>query len=101
MRERIGNSNEKEVRLPIAEARNILTQLPEQLEASHDTITVTRRGKPVLAVLSYDFYDSLIETLEIMGDPELMKSLHQSITEANSGRTVKWQSAKKKLEIGT
>jgi len=40
--------------LPMVEARNRLTTLPEELENDKESgaIAITRRGKPVLAVMS-------------------------------------------------
>lgn len=87
-----------EAGLSIAEARNRLTQLPEQLD-ERGALTVTRHGKPVLAVMSYDLYDSLMETLEIMSDPEQMAILRQSVREANEGQTVEWQKVKQELGL--
>lgn len=83
--------------IPIIEARNKLTNLPETLQNQPElgAIAVTRRGKPVLAVMSWDFYESLLETLEIMGDEELMPLLRQSLLEAKSGKIKPWQKVKK------
>lgn len=76
----------------MARAREILTQLPDKLEGdpSIGAVGITRRGKPVLAVMSFDFYNSLMETLEIMGDPELMNTLRRSIREVKEGKLVPW-----------
>ena len=73
--------------LTMMEARQCLTQLPELLAdaASGGAATITRRGKPVLAVMSWEFYDSLLETLEVMSDPDLMAQLRQSIQEIKKG----------------
>ena len=87
-----------EAGLSIAEARNRLTRLPEELD-ERGAVTVTRHGKPVLAVMSYDLYDSLMETLEIMSDPKQMAVLRQSIREASEGRTVEWQKVKQELGL--
>ena len=78
--------------LTIVEARQRLTQLPEELKGGpgHSAITVTRRGRPVLAVMNYDLYDSIIETLEIMADPELMADLRESISQADTGQLISW-----------
>lgn len=75
--------------LPMMEARSKLTTLPEEFQRNPETgaITVTRRGKPVLAVMPWDLYDSIVETLEILGDPELMKALRKGIQDARKGRT--------------
>jgi antitoxin YefM len=87
--------------MPIIEARNKLTGLPEALESQEEpgAIAVTRRGKPVLAVMSWDFYESLLETLEIMSDAELLPLLRKSLNEAAKGRTVPWNTVKKQLGL--
>jgi antitoxin YefM len=76
--------------LSMREAREMLTRLPEMLagEAEPHAITITRRGEPVLVVLPYDFYESLVETMEIMGDPSMMDALRQGIADIAAGRTI-------------
>jgi prevent-host-death family protein len=86
--------------LSIVEARNRLTQLPEELEQEKgNAVTITRRGKPVLAVMPYDLYDSIIETLEVMSDPELLTLLRQSIQEANEGKLLEWETVKQEMVL--
>lgn len=85
--------------MPMIEARNRLTRLPEELEREHEAIAVTRRGKPVLALLPWDLYESIVETLEIMGDEELMAALRKSIREIAEGKTVPWEKVKKDLRL--
>jgi antitoxin YefM len=85
------------IEMPITEARDQLTSLPEQLAEEHGTVAVMRRGKPVLAVMPWDLYESLVETLEIMGDADLMASLRDAIDELAEGETVDWERAKKEL----
>ena len=65
--------------IPIVKARAMLTRLPEQLSASNQAVALTRRGTPVLAVMSWEMFEAIIETLEVMGDPELMRILRQDI----------------------
>lgn len=44
--------------------------------------------------------ESLVETLEIMSDPLLMKSLANSIEEINKGKKgISWEEAKKELGL--
>ncbi len=87
--------------IPMIEARKKLTSLPEELETQgkDPTVAVTRRGKPVLAIMSWEFFEALYETIEIMGDEELMKSLRQSTKEAQEGKTIPWESAKRELKM--
>lgn len=87
--------------MPIIEARKKLTALPEKLEEEKElgAVAVTRRGKPVLAVMSWEFYESLMETLEIMGDADLMAALRKSIKQAKMGKTLPWEQVKKDLDL--
>ena len=85
--------------LPITEARDELTSLPDKLSHTHETLTVTRRGKPVLAILAWDEYEALVETLEVMSDDRLMTSLRQSIREARQGKLIPWEDVKRKLAL--
>ncbi len=72
------------------EARRKLTSLPEELEGrvEDNAIAVTRRGKPVLAIMTWEFFETIYETLEIMGDEGLMRSLRQSIKEIREGKSI-------------
>lgn len=85
--------------MPIAEARHELTSFPERLSAEHETITVTRRGKPVLAILPWEDYEALVETLEILSDEQLMAALRRGIKEMKAGKFIPWTKAKKQLGL--
>ena len=85
--------------LPITEAREELTALSDRLPQTHETVTVTRRGKPVLAILPWEEYEALMETLEIMTDERLMADLRQSLKEAKAGKLIPWEQAKRKLGL--
>jgi PHD/YefM family antitoxin component YafN of YafNO toxin-antitoxin module len=98
-------STDKGVAMPqilsIMEARKQLTSLPETLfhNGQLDVLEITRRGKPVLAVLPWELYEVVSETLEVMGDSELMAQLRQSILEMDSGNLISWQDAKQELGL--
>jgi PHD/YefM family antitoxin component YafN of YafNO toxin-antitoxin module len=83
------------------EARKQLTSLPETLfhDGQLDVLEVTRRGKPVLAVLPWELYEAVSETLEVMGDKELMVQLRQSVQELDSGNLISWQDARQELGL--
>jgi len=85
--------------MPIIKARDRLTTLPEELAEEPGAIAVTRRGEPVLAILPWDLYESIVETLEILGDEELMAALRQSIKEVSEGQAVSWDRAKQELNL--
>jgi prevent-host-death family protein len=85
--------------LPIIKARDRLTSFPEELEREPGAITVTRHGEPVLAILPWNLYESIVETLEIMSDPDVMSALRHGIKEADEGMTIPWERVKEELEL--
>ena len=85
----------------MVEARKQLSKLPEEL-AKHPEIgavKITRRGKPVLAVMSWDVYESISETLEIMADPEMMTAFLQGVRDLEKGNTYPWDLVKQELGL--
>ena len=45
------------------------------------------------------YHSSIIETLEIMADEELMTSLRQGIKEVAEGKTIPWERVKEELNL--
>jgi antitoxin YefM len=84
--------------IPITTARHELTSLPERLEKDPGAVTITRRGKPVLAVLPWEMYETLLETLEVLGDQELMETLRRSLQELQHGQAIAWEEAERLLD---
>lgn len=88
-----------ERRLPITRARHELTSLPERLAADPGAVAITRRGEPVLALLSWELYEALIETLDVLGDEDLMADLRRSLDEAQKGETLPWESVAAEFDL--
>ncbi len=72
--------------LPITEARNKFMTLPDQA-AKEQILAVTRRNKKVMAVMSWDLYEGLLETLEVLSDPELMKHVRAAMEDIKTNQT--------------
>ena len=86
-------------RMSIVKARAMLTQLPELLSAENRAVALTRRGKPVLALMPWELFESIVETMEIMGDAEMMKPLRRSIRDVQEGNLVSIDEVKAELGI--
>lgn len=85
--------------ITMVDARRELTRLPERLDARPATVAVTRRGKPVLAIMTWEDYEAILETLEILSDEEAMDQLRQSIREVREGKAVPWEEARTRLGL--
>jgi len=84
--------------MSISEARKALATMTDEMSARSPAIAITRRGKPVLAVMNWDLYEAIVETLEVMVDDGMIESLRASLREVAKGRTV--SSAKVAKDLG-
>lgn len=69
--------------MPLAEAQEVLAQLPERLAQGKQSLALTRSGNPVLAVLPWALFESLVETLEIISDSSLMEAIQDDLQAAD------------------
>ena len=83
--------------ISITEARNSIGKLPKRLAKKKNTLAITRRGKPVLAIMPWDSYESMLETLAVLSDRELMRQIRRSEKEIARGKSIPWSEAKKQL----
>jgi len=85
-------------KLTITEARNRFTKLPDET-ADNRIFAVTRRNKEVMAVMSWDLYEGLLETIEILGDKDLMESFKRGLDDIQSGRVYNLEESRKRLGL--
>jgi antitoxin YefM len=83
--------------LTITETRKQLLDLPDQL--SDEPIIITKHGKPAMVALAYEQFESLMETLDILSDTDLMPRLRQSMAQAQSGETLSLDDAIARLGL--
>ena len=86
--------------MPLMTMRRRLTGLNRELQRSPGTvIRVTHRGKPSLAVMSAELYDTIIETLDVMADPETVEALRSSLTDIERGRVRSLDEVARRLKL--
>ena len=85
--------------MKISEARAKFLDLADALERSQEVLQVTRRGKPVLAVLPWDVYESLKETLEVLSDPDLLAAIREDLAHPDRTDTIFWEDVRKELGL--
>lgn len=76
--------------MTLSDGRAALLQMPERLEGGEGVIPLTRHGKPVLAVMTWEYYESIRETMDILSDPDVMAQL------MDQGPTIPWEEVKAK-----
>ena len=75
----------------------MLSQLPERLSAENRAVALTRHVKPVLAVMPWELLESIMETMEIMGDADMMDVLRESIEDVREGNLIPLEQVKAEL----
>lgn len=83
--------------LRIEQAQQELINLPQKLIT--EPIIITKDGLPVMTAMSYEQFESLMETLHILTDKLFSKKLQASIDQAVAGNTISWEEVKTKLGI--
>ncbi len=73
--------------LDISEARTQISSLEQRLR-DEQVIKITKHGKDAFAVVNLDYLEAVLETIEIMSDPESFKMFQQSLDDLRNGRTI-------------
>lgn len=67
--------------MPLAEVRDRLSPLVGSVERTHERVAITKNGRPVAVLMSYDDLESLLETIEILADSEALTSIRDGLAE--------------------
>ena len=82
--------------MSITEARKKITSLEHSMDYN-DVISITNHGKQVFALIKWDTYESIRETLDILSDEELSKNLAIGVQQIKQNRLVDFDSFKQSL----
>ena len=83
--------------MSLKELRPALPRVIARIDGKLDRYIVTKRGKPMIVMLSIEDYESLMETLDILADPKAMADLHKGEEDIRKGRTHSWAEIKASL----
>ena len=79
--------------MTITETRKKITSLEKTMNYD-DTISITNHGKEVFALLRWDTYECIQETLEILADEQLSKDLATGIKQINENKLIDFEAFK-------
>ena len=74
--------------IPITQAKARLLDVVRQIHDTNDTIAITKNGVPEAVILSMAKFEGLLETIDILADPEMMAQLKGSAKDVNEGRLI-------------
>jgi antitoxin YefM len=67
----------------LADAKNRLSELVAAVQGTWERVTITKNGKPAAVLIAVEDLESLVETLEVLSDPEAMAAIREA--ESGSG----------------
>lgn len=84
--------------MSITEFRRSLAGLQRKPRRKHSAIALTHRGEKKFAVLPWDDYEAILETMEILRDRTLMRELRRNERELAEGKGIDLEVVKRRLE---
>ncbi len=71
--------------LSVTTAKQNLMKLLKEVQEMGSTFVITKDGKAAGVLMSSEEYEGLMETIEILGDPKILKSLQKAKQEFEQG----------------
>jgi len=84
--------------ITLSDAKTHLPRLLAEVSEIGERIIITRSGRPAAVLLSIEEYEGLVETLEILADPELSAAVRQGLSEASDHDLVSHEELWRELE---
>lgn len=63
--------------LSVEEARERLVALADEMARRREAVAITRDGQPVMALVSWELYESIVQTLSVLNDPRVLAALRE------------------------
>ena len=72
--------------LPLADTKNRLSEIVNDVEHEHASYVITKHGKPAAVLVSYDEWTALYETLEVLADTATVRRLAEADAEPRAAK---------------
>lgn len=72
--------------LPVTKVKRNFLDIIKRMEDEETTIALTRNGEPVSVIMPLSRYEALLETIDILSDKQILKSLEKSKKDFSSKR---------------
>ena len=69
--------------ITLSDAKTHLPRILAEVAEIGERVIITRSGRPAGVLLSIEEYEGLLETLEILADPELSEAIRSGLADAS------------------
>lgn len=74
----------------LATVKANLSAFVERVVTTHDRVEITRNGTPAAVLIAPDDLTALEETIAILSDPELRRTVREGIDDVHAGDVHPW-----------
>lgn len=74
------------------QAPKILAQIGQEV------ISITRHGKPLAVIMTWEAYESLLDTFDILVLPVASENVRRGMADLYANNTVPWEKVQKELD---
>lgn len=75
----------------LSEAKDKLSSIVKETAETTRPITISVNGRNQVVLISMEEYESMMDTIEILKDKELLKRISASLEDIKKGRLVKFE----------
>ena len=79
--------------LPVTKVKRNLLDILKRMEEEEATIALTRNGEPVGVMMTLSRYEALLETIDILSDKQILRSLEKSKKDFKAGKVFSHEEA--------
>lgn len=83
--------------ISISEARKRIFAIADEVQKPDTYYVLTENGKPKAVILSAEEFENLLDDLDILSDPDLLKEIEEGERAIEEGDYVTWEELKKEL----
>ncbi len=84
--------------LPLADARNRLSELVVEVDKTHARVTITKHGRPAAVLVSPEDLASPEETVDVLSDPEALAGIREAGAEYARGDSTTGEEMRRLIE---
>ena len=71
---------------PLTSVRERLSEIVDEVASTGSHRVITKHGRSVAVLVAFDEYEELVETLNILSDPDTMAALAEAEADIDEGR---------------
>jgi len=83
--------------ISISEARKRIFEIAEEVQKPDKYYTLTEKGRAKAVLMSADQFNSIMQTIDILSDPNILENIKTAENEYKKGEYIAWEDLKKEI----